>query len=89
MRTDKPISENCKRFRGRRGATSNTRLYHLYVLNGDSAGQQDCCINGHRFVRFSTEYSDKRGSKGEKSKARLILNFLKENSGRAFYSTEI
>lgn len=87
LRTDKPISENCKRFRGRHGTTSNTRLYHLYILSE----QQDCCIsiNGHRFVQFKSEYSDKRGSKGEKSKAWLILNFLKDNSGRAFYSTEI
>ncbi|AFU59341.1 hypothetical protein Ngar_c24170 [Candidatus Nitrososphaera gargensis Ga9.2] len=89
LRTDRPVSENCKKFRGRHGATSNTRLYHLYVLNGDSTEPQDYSIDGRRFVRFSSEYSDKRGSKGEKSKARLILNFLKDNSDRAFYSTEI
>lgn len=69
LHTDKPISENCKRLGGRYGRTSNTRLYHLYVFLSE---QQDCCINGHRFVKFSSEYSDKRGSKGEKSKARLI-----------------
>jgi transposase InsO family protein len=40
-------------------------------------------------MQFKSEYSDMRGSKGEKSKARLILNFLKNNQDRAFYSTEI
>lgn len=89
LRTDKPASENCKRFRGRRGTTSNTRLYHLYILNSFEEKQGGCTINGHRFVKFSSEYSDRRGSKGEKSKARLILNFLKDNQDRAFYSTEI
>jgi hypothetical protein len=93
LRTDKAISENCKRFRGRHGTTSNTRLYHQYVLNNlyrrVGSEPQDCSIDGHRFVPFSSEYSDKRGSRGEKSKARLILNFLKDNSDRAFYSTEI
>lgn len=89
LRTDRPISENCKKFRGRHGTTSNTRLYHLYVLNSFEEKQRGCSIGGHRFVQFSSEYSDKRGSKGEKSKARLILNFLKDNSDRAFYSTEI
>jgi len=72
----------------------------LYVINGqrgqgevegERVGTEDTpfVIDGHRFVHFSSEYSDKRGNRGSKSKAQLILNFLKENSDRAFYSTEI
>ena len=96
LRTDKPLFEYNKRFRGRAGFRSNTRMFYLYVINGAEQGEEiadikatPTVIDGHRFVRFSSEYSDKRGNKGNKSKAQLILNFLKHNSDRAFYSTEI
>lgn len=98
LRTDKPLFEYSKQFKGRAGFRSNTRMYHLYIIN-DQAGQgeegtgaetvNDIFIDGHRFVQFRPEYSDKRGNRGSKSKAQLVLNFLKENSDRAFYSTEI
>jgi hypothetical protein len=97
LRTDKPLFEYSKQFKGRAGFKSNTRMYHLYIIN-DQTGQGEeeratettpIVIDGHRFVRFSPEYSDRRGNRGNKSKAQLILNFLKENSDRAFYSTEI
>ncbi|AIF84507.1 hypothetical protein NTE_02457 [Candidatus Nitrososphaera evergladensis SR1] len=100
LRTDKPLFEYNKQFKGRAGFRSNTRMFHLYVINGqrgqgevegERARTEDTpfVIDGHRFVQFSSEYSDKRGNRGSKSKAQLVLNFLKENSDRAFYSTEI
>ena len=96
LRTDKPLFEYNKRFRGRAGFRSNTRMFYLYVINGAEQGEEiadikatPTVIDGHRFFRFSSEYSDKRGNRGNKSKAQLILNFLKHNSDRAFYSTEI
>jgi hypothetical protein len=98
LRTDKPLFEYSKQFKGRAGFKSNTRMFHLYVINGQR-GQGEgervgteaipFVIDGHRFVQFHPEYSDKRGNRGSKSKAQLILNFLKENSDKAFYSTEI
>ncbi len=98
LRTDKPLFEYNKQFKGRAGFKSNTRMYHLYVIN-DQTGQGEeqragtetdiPIVDGHRFVHFSPEYSDKRGNRGSKSKAQLILNFLKENSDKAFHSTEI
>ncbi|MEP0826735.1 MAG: hypothetical protein HRF40_14770, partial [Nitrososphaera sp.] len=98
LRTDKSLFEYNKQFKGRAGFKSNTRMYHLYVINYQTGqgGEQragtettTAVIDGHRFVHFSPEYSDKRGNRGDKSKAQLILNFLKQNSDKAFYSTEI
>lgn len=96
LRTDKPLFEYSKQFKGRAGFKSNTRMFHLYIIN-DQAGQGEegtdvettTVIDGQTFVQFRPEYSDKRGNRGSKSKAQLVLNFLKENSDRAFYSTEI
>ncbi|MEP0823849.1 MAG: hypothetical protein HRF40_00025, partial [Nitrososphaera sp.] len=98
LRTDKPLFEYSKQFKGRVGFKSNTRMFHIYIIN-DQTGQggeeradketTPIVIDGHRFVRFSPEYSDKRGNRGNKSKAQLILNFLKQHSDKAFYSTEI
>lgn len=89
LRTDKPLVEYNKQFKGRAGFKNNTRLYHLYVINEAGRGEErtdketiDMLIDGHRFVWYSAEYSDK-------SKARMILNFLKHNSDRAFYSTGV
>ncbi len=70
-------------------------MFHLYIIN-DQAGQGEeniggettIIIDGHRFVKFHPEYS-KRGNRGSKSKAQRVLNFLKDNLDRAFYSTEI
>ncbi len=100
LRTDKPLFEYSKQFKGRAGFKSNTRMFHLYMINdqmgqgeentgGETTNNNPIFLDGHTFVQFSPEYSDKRGNRGSKSKAQLVLNFLKENSDRAFYSTEI
>ncbi|HXG06808.1 MAG TPA: hypothetical protein VNI77_05720 [Nitrososphaera sp.] len=87
LRTDKPLFEYSKQFKGRAGFKSNTRMFHLYIINDQETAI--AIIDGHRFVQFHPQYSGKRGNRGNKSKAQLVLNFLKENSDRAFYSTEI
>src|SRR5690606_30003711 len=96
LRTDKPLFEYNKQFKGRAGFKSNTRMYHLYIINdkreqGEEGtdAETPIVIDGRTFIQFSPEYSDKRGNRGSKSKAQLVLNFLKENSNRAFYSTEV
>lgn len=33
LRTDKPSFEYSKQFKGRAGFKSNTRMYHLYIIN--------------------------------------------------------
>jgi hypothetical protein len=104
LRTDKPLFEYSRQFKGRAGFKSNTRMFHLYLINDHATGQEaerrveervgretttPIVIDGHRFVQFRPEYSDKRGNRGSKSKAQLVLNFLKQHSDKAFYSTEI
>lgn len=38
LRTDKPLFEYSKQFKGKAGFKSNTRMYHLYIIN-DQTGQ--------------------------------------------------
>ena len=86
LRTEKPIYERFETFRGRRGFSKNTRAYYFYVIR---RGKTDSLqFNGHTFVTYDKQYLDVRGSSGI-SKSKRILNFLEENSDKAFYSTQI
>ena len=79
LRTEKPIYEALKAFKGRAGIKKNTRAYHLYMF----APERDAVNSqGLRFVKC-----EKRLEKSGESKAELVRNFIEENSNRAFYST--
>lgn len=82
LRSEKPIYENRKKFRGRLGYRKNTRGFYYYVI--DTRGAESIQIGGNKFVSYDDEYVDARGSK-KTSKAQLILNFLRENIDRAFF----
>jgi len=84
LRTEKPIYEAFRAFKGRAGIKKNTRGYHLYVYRPNSDSVAIC---GMRFVEYREKHLNKRDS--GKSKAELIRNFLEENSDRAFYSIEV
>jgi len=84
--TKEPLYESERVFRGRAGAVRTLRPYHLYLLR--PAGRDRLRVDGREFVAFSEEYLDARGGRG-KSKARLILEFLRENGHRAWFSSEI
>ena len=86
LRTKEPLYESERVFRGRAGAVRTLRPYHLYLLR--PAGRDRLRVDGREFVAFSEEYLDARGGRG-KSKARLILEFLRENGHRAWFSSEI
>lgn len=86
LRTEKPIYEASMVFKGRAGIKRNTRGFYLYMLRPKD--KDSVFLNGHRFVAYAEKYLNVR-AKREKSKAQLILDFLKENSDRAFYSIEI
>jgi hypothetical protein len=86
MRTAKPIYEVAKFFKGRGGISKTTRAFHLYVLA--PKGEKRIKIGDREFVAFSKEYLDVRGG-GKESKSKLILEFLKKHSNRAFYSKEV
>lgn len=85
LRTEKPIREHQDVFKGRAGFSRNLRSYHLYVLRPE--GADTIVVGGNRYVKYDREKL-KRQQVG-KSKAQLVLDFLRKSSGRAFYSKEI
>jgi len=86
LRTKKPLFESEKVFKGRAGSSRTTRPYHLYVLKPD--GANSLRVDGNEFVSYSEEHLDVRGG-GRKSKAQMVLDFLRRNKDRAWFSTEI
>ena len=63
------------------------RNFYLYMLR-PKVGEK-FVSQGNVFVKFDRKHLDKRGWRGRKSKASRILDFLKENWDKAFYTTEI
>ena len=86
LRTERPIYRRERVFKGRGGVSTHTRPYHLYILRPE--GVDEVVVEGHRFVGFSEERLDPRGGGGV-SKARRILEFLKEHRDEAFFSKDI
>jgi hypothetical protein len=86
LRSERPVFENAQIFKGRRGLTRNTRSYYLYLLRPKS--KESIYLNGQKFVPYEKQYLDVRGHR-ESSKAQLVINFLKDNSDKAFYSIDI
>ncbi len=86
LRTKKPLYEPEKLFKGRAGVRRNLRSYHLYVLKPKNMNRLE--VGGNEYVSFSKRYLDARGG-GTKSKAAIIQEYLGENPGRAFYSTQV
>ena len=80
LRTREPVFrfENCHKDRA--GLVGHTRAVNYYVLNDGDAGAV--------YVKYDERMKDGR-SKGIVSKSRLVLDFLKKNEDRAFYSVDI
>jgi hypothetical protein len=87
LRTKEPNLSKDKIFRGRAGKTSNLRLFHLYVFRPGETNLLN--LNGQTFVSYRKEYADRRGSVDRKSKSMTVLDFIKANSDKAFYSKEL
>ncbi len=86
LRTSRPIYEPETLFKGRAGLRKNLRPYHLYLLRlGRESSKSG---EGREFVRFSQRYLDPRGG-GARSKASLVIKFLKDRSKQGWYSKEI
>lgn len=85
LRTEKPLTETGRVFRGRAGVTSNLRRYYLYFLK--PKGKTTLDLNGRRFVGYKEKYLDVRSFK--ESKSQIILSFLRNHSDQAFFSKEI
>ena len=87
LRTIKPSVSTEVVFRGRAGKTSNLRQYHLYMINAGKAHSVN--YQGKMLVAYSKEYADKRGSVETKSKSMVVLDYIKANYDKAFYSKEL
>jgi hypothetical protein len=81
LRSEKPLHAANRVFAGRAGTSCNTRSFYLFVLGN---GGQETVADNVRFLSHS------KTPKTEKpNKAQLVLNFLRENGDKAFYTTEI
>ncbi len=87
LRTAKPQVGSIKVFRGRAGNVSNQRQYHLYMTRHGKARSVN--YQGQMLVTYSKEYADRRGSVYGKSKSMIVLDYIKDNRERAFYSKEL
>ncbi|MEM3572837.1 MAG: helix-turn-helix domain-containing protein [Nitrososphaeria archaeon] len=86
LRTKSPIYKQERVFKGRAGWSRNTRPYHLYVLRPKGINHLE--VDGREFVPFKKEFLDARGG-GGRSKAKAILDFIRDNSDKAVFSKEI
>lgn len=81
LRTERPLMEAERVFKGRGGVSPHLRAYHLYLLR--PKGKDSLTMKGQKFVEY------KKRKEVRVSKAQLIMKFLEDNSDHAFFSTEI
>jgi len=81
LRSEKPLHAANRVFAGRAGTSYNTRSFYLFVLG--NGGEETATDN----VRFLSHSDTPRTAKP--NKAQLVINFLRDNGDRAFYTTEI
>jgi len=81
LRAEKPIRELNSTFAGRAGHRYNTRSYYLFTLQNDSEEEE---VQKLKFLSFA-----KTPKIIKSNKSQIILNFLRENVDRAFYTTDI
>ena len=86
LRTEKPIYEHERIFKGRGGVSQNIRSYHLYVLRPE--GVDSIVLDDRGFVKYGKEHLDVRGG-GKKSKAQRILEYLRKHRDQAFSSKNV
>ena len=88
LRTKEVFQEKNEARRGRFGKGTNLRSFHRYTVP-TSESEKELLLNGVPFVGSSRENLDHRAVKGEKSKARLILEFLREHPNMAVFTKQI
>ena len=86
LRTAEPVYSHERVFKGRGGTSLHTRPFHLYLLRPE--GVDDVEAGGRRFVGYAEEHLDPRGG-GRVSKARRVLEFLRDHGDDAFFSSDI
>ncbi|GBC74830.1 hypothetical protein HRbin06_00137 [archaeon HR06] len=69
-------------FKDRGGVTRNLRKYYLYMLKPED--KDEVIFQGMKFVKFKEKKEEKKPSK-----AKIILEFLRKNKDKAFFSKEL
>ena len=84
LSSERPIRETNRVLKGRAGIRTNLRSYHLYIRN-PKENRGDKGVGNTRFVFYqrSTVNASLR------SKAKMVLEYLKGHADRAFFSKEI
>ena len=77
LRTEKPIRKHQEVFRGRAGYGRNLRSYHLYVSAPKDTNS--IVLTGTRFLKCENKLP--KNAQPRKSKAQLVLDFLRDNNG--------
>ncbi len=78
LRSERPFRGRFESLQGRRGLAQNTRSFYLYVINEERAGE----VGGVTFAPYSRP-------EGRVNKAKAIMDFLRENKVKAFYTRQI
>lgn len=82
LRSKEQYRKQDRQLKGRRGLVQNLRKFHLYVLH--PVNINSLTLNG---IEFRRHHEETRGCRP--SKARRIREFLEQNCGKAYFSTEI
>jgi len=85
LRSKEQIRKSNNKFRGRAGIRRNMRSYYLYMIKTEDIDHMT--INGREYVSYKASgHSSRRPGI---SKAKMILYFLKGNSHKAHFTTDI
>jgi len=87
LRSKTPLKEPFRTFKGRAGIRRNLRSYHLYLLKPRNI--DSLVLKGIEFVGYDRKIQGCCSGNENNSKASLILRFIRENSHRAYFTTEI
>jgi hypothetical protein len=84
VRSKTPLRETHRAFKGRGGVRVNLRSYYLYMLRSAKTPRM---VDGVEFVHYDSGFLDKRNR--SRSKASVILNFLRDHADKAYYSKDL
>lgn len=84
LRSRVPLKESLRIFKGRAGIRRNLRSYHLYMLKTENV--DSFVLSGVEFVTYGGGLNSNNRSN---SKAGLILQFIRDNAEKAYFTIDI
>jgi hypothetical protein len=88
LRTKKAIFEKIEVPKGRLGIKRNIRGYHKYTVPVTYEKGESFTKDGSEYVSYSEANLDHHRPE-EKSKSQLVIDFLRDNSDKAWFSTQV